>query len=228
MTSPDDGLRDEAIAGRLLEICRRDDFGGYDPFDFLNSTVFQALGLAHFEWSRLAWLQLGKRLPVNLRPLVGVPRRRNPKGVALFMLGMHENFLHTKNPRMLSEAESLGDWLLGQACDRGRWGHYCWGYHFDWQARAFFVPQGTPNIITSCYVARALLEVGTATNRQDLIDAACDTAQFMAKSLLTEKDGRKYFAYIPGEVAFVHNASLWGAAWCVRVGRLTEIGRAHV
>nr|WP_241214455.1 hypothetical protein [Vibrio alfacsensis] len=42
------------------------------------------------------------------------------------------------------------------------------------------------------------------------------------KNLYTELEGRRYFAYIPGEDAFVHNASLWGAAWVAHVASLTN------
>jgi hypothetical protein len=50
------------------------------------------------------------------------------------------------------------------------------------------------------------------------VDIAFDAAYFIAGTLLTEQSGHRYFAYIPSEEAFVHNANLWGAAWCVRVG----------
>src|SRR5690606_2624417 len=100
----------------------------------------------------------------------------------------------------------------------------CWGYHFDWEARAFFVPSGVPNIITTTYVARALFELGKVTADESLIAASLDAARFISRHLYTEADGRRFYAYIPGESAFVHNASLWGAAWCGFAGK--ELGDA--
>jgi len=97
--------------------------------------------------------------------------------------------------------------------------HSCWGYHFDWQARAFYVPAGKPNIITTCYVARALFDLGQLTSDQGLMEIALDTGRFISTHLYTENDGRSFYAYIPGEQAFVHNASLWGAAWCAFAGK---------
>ena len=59
-----------------------------------------------------------------------------------------------------------------------------------------------------------------------LIDLPCavafDAAHFIVKTLYTEHDGRAFFAYIPGETAFVHNASLWGAAWVAVVASQTN------
>lgn len=203
----------------LLQHMRHDEFAGYDPFDFLNSRLFQSLAISKVEFFRLAWLQFGKHSPINFRPLVRVPQKRNPKGIALFILGMLEDYHRTGNDTYLKEASILGDWLIANSSDIEHWGGYCWGYHFDWQARAFFVPAGKPNIITTCYVARALHDLGKKIDNQKFFDASLDSANFISKQLFTEKDDRKFYAYIPGESAFVHNASLWGASWCAQVGR---------
>jgi len=189
------------------------DFAGYDPFDYLNSSLFRSAGLTGSHWARLAWLQFGKRFPINIRPLIGVPRRRNPKGCALMILGMLEDFKRNAYNDLLVDASQLADWLLTQMSDQSVWNYPCWGYHFDWQARAFYVPKGKPNIITTCYVSRALYDLGTVLDREDYRQVALNAAYFIDRHLLSEADGRTFFAYIPQESAFVHNASLWGAAW---------------
>ena len=207
------------LNSKLLDSIRMDGFAGYDPFDSLNSTLLKATPLYRSEWVRLAWLQLGKRSPINLRPLMRVPKKRNPKGVGLFISGLLEDYRRTGAIEYLEQARELAEWLLTQRSDVQQWQHSCWGYHFDWQARAFYVPAGKPNIITTCYVARALYQLGTVTADQNLIDIALDAARFISKQLYTEAGDRSFYAYIPGEQAFVHNASLWGAAWCAFAGK---------
>ncbi|VVO95891.1 hypothetical protein PS850_02607 [Pseudomonas fluorescens] len=208
-----------ALNSKLLHSIQADQFAGYDPFDSLNSSLLQATPLYRNEWVRLAWLQLGKRSPLNLRPLLRVPKKRNPKGVGLFISGLLQDYHRTGMAEYLQQARELAAWLLTQRSDPQQWVHNCWGYHFDWQARAFYVPAGKPNIITTCYVARALHELGTVTADQSLIDIALDAARFISTQLYTEAGGRSFYAYIPGEQAFVHNASLWGAAWCAFAGK---------
>lgn len=203
----------------LLDAVRADQYAGYDPFDSLNSRLLRATSLYRNEFVRLAWLQLGKRSPLNLRPLLLVPKKRNPKGIGLFISGLLQDYRRTNDSTLLDEACELADWLLSQRSDAAQWQHSCWGYHFDWQARAFYVPQGKPNIITTVYVARALFELGELTERQEYTTAALDAARFISAHLYTEADGRQFYAYIPGETAFVHNASLWGAAWCAFAGQ---------
>ncbi|WP_210397618.1 aspartate-semialdehyde dehydrogenase [Motiliproteus sediminis] len=210
------------VSERLLSAVKQQDFAGYDPFDSLNSALLKATPFYRSSWIRLAWLQLGKRSPLNFRPLLLVPKMRNPKGVGLFILGMLNDYERTGSAVYLEDAVALGDWLLGQQCDKSLWKHSCWGYHFDWQARAFYVPAGKPNIITTVYVARALQALAEVTHKDRYAEAAIDAAAFIYNHLLTKTDQRTFFAYIPGETAFVHNASLWGAAWVGYVG--TAVG----
>ena len=49
--------------------CRERGHAGHDPFDALNSRLFQATPLRHSRLARLVWTQAFKRSPVNLRSL---------------------------------------------------------------------------------------------------------------------------------------------------------------
>lgn len=211
-----------AIADNVLKNMRHDQYKGHDPFDLLNSRIFRFSFLYKSHFLRLIWLQLGKRLPINPRALLLVPKKRNPKGIGLVILGLVNDYHRTGDSLLLDEANELGDWLLEEVSNPDSWGDSCWGYHFDWQARAFYVPAGKPNIITTCYVARALFELGKATGNESFVAASLGAARFISRHLYTEADGRCFYAYIPGESAFVHNASLWGAAWCGFAGK--ELG----
>jgi len=214
-------INSSEIASNILRGARVDEFAGYDPFDGLNSRLFVFLPMLKHGIFGLAWIQFFKRAPVNLRPLLGVPKKRNPKGIALFVMGLLEDYQRYKDEACLSQAIDLGDWLLAQQSEPDQWRHSCWGYHFDWKARAFFVPKGKPNVITTVYVAQALFALAKLTGNDKYRDPALDAAHFMVDSLYTEADGRCFFAYVPGETAFVHNASLWAAAWVAVVAAET-------
>ena len=206
----------------LLADAIRNDFAGYDPFDGLNARLFDVVPKLRNSIFGLAWIQAFKRSNINMRHILGVPKKRNPKGVALFISGMLEQHKITQEQSLIDESEKLANWLLDNQCNQDVWGASCWGYHFDWKARAFFVPKGKPNVISTIYVSRALFELGKRTNNQGYIDAALSSAEFIVKHLYTEEKERTFFAYIPGEKAFVHNASLWAAAWVGFVGSETK------
>ena len=208
------------IKESILADAKANDFSGYDPFDGLNSTLFELFPKLKSGLFGLAWTQFFKISPVNFRALLGVPKRRNPKGVALFILGLLEDYKRSAKDDHIKQAIELADWLITQQCDKKIWGSSCWGYHFDWKAWAFFVPKGKPNAITTVYVARALFSLAEMIEDQNYPNgvglyrsAALSAADFIVDTLYSEIDGRVFFAYVPGEKAFVHNASLWAAAW---------------
>ncbi|WP_322054783.1 aspartate-semialdehyde dehydrogenase [Paraburkholderia bannensis] len=200
-----------AICETLLHAIKSDDYCGYDPYDALNSRLFEKLGGNHIRGVRIAWQQLHRRSPINFRALCRIEKARNPKGIALMILGLIERFAYTRNSNDLDEAIRLGDWLLSRRADRQAWPNSAWGYHFHWAARAFDVPLGKPNAITTCYVARALFALWQATGERRFVDSAVDAGRFL-QTLCTIQGDTAFYRYVPGESAMVHNANLWSAA----------------
>lgn len=200
-----------AICNGLLHRIRHDDYCGYDPYDALNSSLFSKIGGVRSRIARIAWQQLHRRSPVNLRPLCGIEKSRNPKGIALMVLGLIERFEQQRSNADLDEAIRLGDWLLSQRANPQAWPHSAWGYNFHWAARAFDVPLGKPNAITTCYVARALLALWRVTGHRRFVESALDAGRFL-QTLYTIQGDTAFYRYVPGESAMVHNANLWTAA----------------
>src|SRR5438445_10163543 len=134
----------ERITLKLLQYCMESNWAGYDPYDGLNSELFQRLRFLNFKWARLAFMQGLKRSPVNLRPLVLVPKTHNPKGLAVSLSAL------VKLSRLqLLENDELPSRVAGLLMElRTKKTFYsCWGYNFDWQTRTKLVPKGFPNII---------------------------------------------------------------------------------
>src|SRR5688572_17894446 len=70
----------------LKQFCEDEKFKGYDPYDGLNSRLFQAMPIIpRLKFTRLVWIQFFKRSPLNLRKLVGVRKEENPKAMGLFL-----------------------------------------------------------------------------------------------------------------------------------------------
>lgn len=195
---------------RLDRYCRGVNYKGWDVFDGLNSQLFRCSGLCKSELLRLSWIQLFKRSPINLRRITLVPKSWNAKGLGLFASGLFALKRH-------DEAKRLLDKLLTMRCE-GYSGN-CWGYNFPWQARAFYVPEGKPNLVTTVFVANAFLDYYDRTSETDAFLVAEGCCDFILDSLiLFEDDDKLCFGYIPGEKARVHNANMLGAALLARVG----------
>ena len=72
----------------LKSYCEQEHFKGWDPYDGLNSKVFQAIPfLKKSALCRLIVIQGFKRCPINLRKLALVPKEYNAKGIGLFLSG---------------------------------------------------------------------------------------------------------------------------------------------
>jgi len=205
-------------AARLLAYCRANDWAGYDPYDALNSLLFKALPFLNFKMTRLALTQAVKRCPVNLRPLLLVPKSPNPKGIALFLSSL------TKLSKAGVEggSEAIGSMAQKLLAMRSPGQPYsCWGYNFDWQSRAELVPRGIPNIICSTFAGHALLDAYEQSGEPSWLGAAVGAAEFVLDVLFWRDAGPKAcFSYTPLGRTEIHNANLLGAAFLARVGRV--------
>src|SRR5215217_6319903 len=133
----------------LFSWCREHDFAGHDPFDALNSRLFQSTPLAQSRNARFIWTQLVKRSPSDLRPLARVPAERNAKGIALFALAQIANHRRLKTAESAAALRNFLSGLLSMKIDG--YSGACWGYNFDWQSRNFFASRGTPTIVPTAF-----------------------------------------------------------------------------
>jgi hypothetical protein len=242
VNKPQDALTTtKSTALKLLAYCRANNWAGYDPYDALNSRVFKALPFLDFRLARLALTQGVKRCPVNLRPLLLVPKTPNPKGIALFL----SSLVRLSKSGLADGTESIGPMaarlLALRSPDRP---YSCWGYNFDWQQRLELVPKGSPNIICSTFAANALLDAYERSPEPSWLSAAVSTAEFILNDLFWRENGSKAcFNYTLVGRDEVHNANLLGAAFLCRIGRLSgekkyiepaldaarySVGRQHV
>ena len=197
----------ETAYDQLLTWCRERDFAGHDPFDALNSTVFQATPLANSRNARFIWTQLVKRSPVDLRGVARVPAQKNAKGIALFALALIARQRKDEARALLSDLLSLKiEGYSGAA----------WGYNFDWQSRNFFAPRGTPTIVPTAFAARASLEHGYL----EIARSVCD---FILRDLPRPIDTQSEicFSYTPASHTQIFNASLLAAEVLACVGKRT-------
>lgn len=206
----------------LWRWCRTHNFAGYDPYDGLNSLLFQATPLRHSRAARLAWTQLFKRSPINFRHLAGIPPERNAKGIALFALAALADYRRTGAKEDEMAARDLVDDLLAMSL-KGFQGA-AWGYNFDWQSRALFVPKGTPTVVPTAFAARALVEASATLGNDEYLRFARTACDFILNDLnrSDETADELCFSYSPLDHTRVFNASLLAAEVLATVGRLTK------
>jgi len=208
---------------KLEAYCDSEGFKGYDPYDGLNSILFQAIPfISKNRIARLAWIQLFKRSPINLRPVAGVKKDYNPKALGLFLSGYCNLYERTKKQQYLDKIIFFADKLPSLVSKT--WSGSCWGYNFDWQAKAFFQPKHTPTVVATTFICCALLDAFDITGEKELLKIVRSSCDFMLKDLNRTYDDKKNFAfsYSPLDKSVVFNASLLGSKLLARVYNYTH------
>lgn len=205
---------------KLKAYCEKENFKGWDPYDGLNSKVFQALPLKHWDLARLAWIQGFKRSPINFRKLLVVPKEHNAKGVGLFLLGYCRLYQLAESgcedfgtkEELLKQIKDITNLLLSLR-SKGYSGS-AWGYNFDWQARRLFLfEKHTPTVVATCFCVEALLESYKITKNEAVLNETLSAAEFVLNDLSRTPHGNGIiFSYsIKDGNNTVINASLLGA-----------------
>ena len=205
----------------LFEYVKKNNYEGNDLFDGLNSKLFKNTIFYKSRFFRLALIQFCKLSPINLRKILLVSKGFNPKAGALFLLGNLNMYKATAKEEYKQEAQELYHRL--KECVLIREQGIAWGYNFDWQARAFYVPIGTPNAVTSVYVGKALIEYYNTFNDKEALNLAKQIAEFMLNEMVIKEDENSLcFGYIPQENAEVHNANILVASFLSEIQKYSN------
>jgi len=208
------------IFQNLYTYVKKNNYEGIDLFDGLNSRLFKNTPFYKSKYFRLALIQFCKLSPINLRKILLVPKGFNPKAGALFLLGHLNMFKATNENLHKEEAQELFTRLKDLLIKREK--GIGWGYNFDWQARAFYVPIGTPNVVTSVYVGKALLEYYEVFEDSEALELAKEIAEFITNEMIIfENEKDLCFRYIPSETTEVHNANLLAASFLSSIDKHT-------
>lgn len=206
-------------ARKLLAYCRSKNWSGIDPYDSLNSKVFQALPVLDRRIPRLVLTQAIKRSPINLRPLLMVEPKQNSKALGLFLQSalMLSNLGLAKTDLAESLAARLGQIRSPDST------YWCWGYSFPWQTRTLLVPANSPNLVCTTFVANAFLDAWEQLGDRSYLEAAASGAQYILNELYwTDGGSVAGFAYPLRTMRNnVHNGNLLGAALFCRVAKHT-------
>jgi hypothetical protein len=205
---------------KLLNYCKSNDWAGYDPYDALNSKIFEALPFLNSRIPRLALTQALKRSPINIRRALLVPKTQNAKAISLFLsallklskagLADQEDLVHPMIDRLVSlRSRDVPYW--------------CWGYSFAWQTRDMgIVPRGTPNLVCTMFVASTLLDVYEQRQDSQCLEMAVSAAEYILNELYWDDGNNVGFSYpLPSLRTQTHNANFLAAALFCRVYKHT-------
>lgn len=211
--------RVSASIERLAHWLEEHEYRGYDTFDGLNARYLRPLTL-NSALLRTVLLQAVRRFPVNLRPLLGIRPDRSSKGMGFLARAFIRLNKANGDPAWNSKAEMALRWLM----DNRLPGYHgaCWGNHFDYQSRTFFLPKGVPTIVWTSLIGHAFLDGYVHFGRDEYLNIAISACEHILRDIAATPDGDTIcLAYVPGRDAKVHNANTLGASLLARTGAAT-------
>ena len=215
------GISDSDIIASLHKLrvyIEAEGFKGYDPYDTLTSVLpFKALG----KFPAAVATQIQKRNPVNIRPLLGIKKEYNPKGIGLLLqayVRIQELFPETDYSNQIG---FLFNWLLENASKD--FNGPCWGYNFGWASPEKYLPPHAPTVVATAFIAQGLHAYYLFSGNEKAKDLLCAIAPFILKDIpVTQfKEGICY-SYSPFMEDCCYNASLLAAESLARIYSITQ------
>lgn len=203
-------LEEQAIRTRdFMSAC---ELRGWDPYDALLSPAFRLPVLRSRRLPRFAAQQLVLRSPVNLRPLLRVPRQLNAVTVGLYVQGIADLAAAGLLDREAATAEAAR-WIE-QLSDISSHGHRgaCWGYPFPWEGRRHRMPAGLPTVVATGIVVNGLHRVWRELGNERARELVVSSAAFVLEELPRAAGDEEAFcwAYSSVDRQAVLNASMKG------------------
>ena len=200
---------------RLSGWLERNDYRGYDTFDGLSARFVRPLTF-ETDFLRTVLQQGVRRFPLNLRPLLGVTRERSTKGMGFLARGFIRLHQATGEPQWAERAESALEWLIEHQTPG--YSGACWGNHFDYQSRSFYLAKGVPTVVWTSLIGHAFLDGYDHFHQDRYLQIAASACEHIVRDLEAFPDGAgSCITYVPGMNSQVHNANTLGGSLLARV-----------
>lgn len=205
---------------RLSRWLEENDYRGYDTFDGLNARFLRPLTF-ETKFLRTVLQQGVRRLPVNMRPMLGITKEHSSKGMGFLARGFIRFHESTGDSKWARNAEMALQWLVDHQAPG--YSGAAWGNHFDYQSRSNYLPKGVPTIVWTSLIGHAFLDGYTHFQRDSYLEMAVSACEHIVRDLQTFPDGEALcITYIPGKVERVHNANTLGASLLARTFSYTR------
>ena len=196
----------------LISYIEEEEFKGYDPYDTLNSSIpFHWFG----KWGEVLSIQIQKRNPINIRPILGIKKFSSTKGMGLLLKAYVNQFMITKNYKLVPSIEFIKDWLIANKTFYNN--DFCWGYDYPYSIPQKRIKKGYPTVIHHSYIIDGLYEYYKYSNDSEIKSFIIKSSDFIINNIPLIKIGKDVcFAYNPDSKECCYNASLH-AAKCLSI-----------
>jgi polysaccharide biosynthesis protein VpsJ len=213
-----EALYDSTI--RLAAWLDQNDYAGYDTFDGLDARFLRPLTFES-KFLRQVLQQGVRRFPFNLRPLLGVRKSRSTKAMGFLSRGFIRLHALTHDQIWEDRAHFALQWLIDHQSEG--FSGACWGNHFDYQSRSFYLPKGMPTVVWTSLIGHAFLDGYEHFGKEEYLQVALSACKHILDDLTRYPDGEgACITYVPGLNSQVHNANTLGGSLLARTYPYTK------
>lgn len=209
-------LLEQSIA-RVTQWVEARQYRAYDPGDgnlsYLRAWTFENLFLQRLLTAGVL------RMPVNLRPLLGIRPHRSTKGTGYMAWGYLKMFALTQDDAYRRRAIGCFDWLM-QNRSPG-FAEYCWGNHFDFCTRGGRSRALSPIMPWTALIGQAFLEAHRTLGDEMYLDVATGVRDWILAVPREMTRAGTCLSYVPDRQSSIHNANMLAAGFLGQFGALT-------
>jgi len=189
---------------KLILRIEKEKYLGYDPYDALCSWIpFHFFGKV----GQIGAIQIQKRLPINIRPFIGIQKGVNPKAIGLFLRSYSILNKITSSIEYNFIINKLFEWLVNNS-SKGYSG-ICWGYNFPWVTKEKIICPYIPSSVVTGVVIKGIWEYFQVSRDTLAIDIINSAANFLINDLeRTSDETGQCISYTPIKKDICYNASL--------------------
>lgn len=192
-------------------------YKAYEWYDGLSS--FLRPLTFHNLFAERILMQLVRRCPVNLRPIIGVKPQESTKGRGYMARGYLTMFKLSENQQYKEKAVSCLEWL-----DKNKspgYSKHSWGNHFDFSSRSGKLPKLEPIIVWTSLIGQAFLDAFEILDDKKYLKVAISICDWILDLPREQTESGTCLSYVAYGQASIHNSNMLGAAMLARTSKFT-------
>lgn len=186
-----------------------EEYYGWDIYDTLNSNYIYNLPNPYLQ---LIAIQINKFSPINFRPILGIKKGIDLKGISLFSQAYAKLYRLSKNDLYKNELKKTLSIICANSLN-GKYGHHCWSSHYFpfISADKHELRKDNPDIIGTSQAIIALIEGFNVLGDNYLKETAFNAIDFILNNFKIKSYNNYFLKYTLNEKdRIVFNATAQG------------------
>lgn len=199
------------------------DYMAWEPFDGLSSPL-RFIGFGSLFWDR-ALMQLVRRSPYNLRPLLFIQPLPSTKGRGYMASGYLERYRTTGKDIFKKRLFSQLQWLDENKSQK--YSEHSWGNHFPFASRAGRYFAHDSILVWTALIGSAFLDAYEEFREVRYRNVIESVTRWILALPRERTDAGVCISYLMGRQISIHNANMLGAAFLAQAAKITASKEAE-